>query len=94
MDSGCRADAECLSLFDRRVTVRVPPGTFFNEIRIYHASRHSREEELPGVLRLRMGTIDTPTDAKPVAHIFATNLPAWAAMDDDLPRYEKLEPTR
>ena len=58
------------------------------------APLYSRKDDMPGVLRLRMGTIDTPTDAKPVAHIFATNLPAWAAMDDDLPRYEKLEPTR
>lgn len=55
---------------------------------------YSRKDELPGVLRLRMGTIDTPTDVAPVAHIFATDLPRWAAMDDDLPRYEKLEPQR
>lgn len=55
---------------------------------------YSRRDDLPGVLRLRMGTIDTPTDAAPVAHIFATGLPRWAAMDDDLPRYEKLEPRR
>lgn len=55
---------------------------------------YSRRDDLPGVLRLRMGTIDTPTDAAPVAHIFATDLPRWAAIDDDLPRYEKLEPRR
>ena len=55
---------------------------------------YSRKDEQPGLLRLRMGTIDTPTDAAPVAHIFATNLPRWAAIDDDLPRYEKLEPDR
>jgi len=58
------------------------------------APLYSRKDSLPDVLRLRMGTIDTPTDARPVAHIFATNLPVWAAMDDDLPRYEKLEPDR
>lgn len=55
---------------------------------------YSRKDDLPGVLRLRMGTIDTPTEAAPVAHIFATNLPQWAAIDDDLPRYERLEPQR
>lgn len=55
---------------------------------------YSRKDDMPGILRLRMGTIDTPTDAAPVAHIFATNLPPWAAMDDNLPRYEKLEPQR
>jgi hypothetical protein len=55
---------------------------------------YSRKDSLPGVLRLRMGTIDTPIDAMPVAHIFAANLPAWAALDDDWPRYERLEPGR
>lgn len=55
---------------------------------------YSRREDMPDVLRLRMGTIDTPTDAAPAAHIFATNLPRWAAIDDDLPRYDKLEPQR
>ncbi|HEY0845290.1 MAG TPA: GFA family protein [Noviherbaspirillum sp.] len=55
---------------------------------------YSRKDDMPDVLRLRMGTLDTPTDAAPVAHIFATNLPRWASIDDDLPRYEKLEPQR
>lgn len=58
------------------------------------APLYSRKDDLPGVLRLRMGTVDTPTDAKPVAHIFAANLPPWAAMDDALPRYERHEPGR
>lgn len=58
------------------------------------APLYSRRDDLPGVLRLRMGSIDTPTGAKPEAHIFAANLPAWAAMDDALPRYEKLETAR
>jgi hypothetical protein len=55
---------------------------------------YSRKDALPDTLRLRMGTIDTPVDATPVAHIFAANLPAWAALDDDWPRYERLEPGR
>lgn len=58
------------------------------------APLYSRKDDSPGVLRLRMGTIDTPTDARPAAHIFAANLPAWAAMDDALPRYERHEPGR
>jgi hypothetical protein len=41
-----------------------------------------------------MGSLDTPIDATPQAHIFATNLPPWAALDDDWPRYEKQEPGR
>jgi hypothetical protein len=55
---------------------------------------YSRRDDSPGVVRLRMGSIDTPTDAVPVAHIYAANLPAWAALDEDWPRYEKMEPGR
>lgn len=55
---------------------------------------YSRRDDVPEVLRLRMGTIDTATQATPVAHIFAANLPPWAALDDDWPRYERHEPGR
>lgn len=58
------------------------------------APLYSRKDAQPEILRLRMGAIDTPTEAKPVAHIFAMNLPPWAAMDDELPRYEEPEPSR
>ena len=55
---------------------------------------YSRRDEQPKVLRLRMGTIDSETDAQPVAHIFAAGLPPWAELDDELPRYDTLEPGR
>lgn len=55
---------------------------------------YSRKDDMPEVLRLRMGSIDTPADMQPVAHIFAAGLPAWAVMDDDWPRYDGFEPER
>lgn len=55
---------------------------------------YSRRDDAPQVLRLRMGSIDTATDVVPVAHIFCTDLPAWASLDDDLPRYPRHEPGR
>ncbi|WP_019142233.1 GFA family protein [Noviherbaspirillum massiliense] len=58
------------------------------------APLYSRREDLPQVLRLRMGSIDTPIQATPSAHIFVSNLPAWAALDEDWPRYERQEPGR
>jgi hypothetical protein len=58
------------------------------------APLYSRRDDLPNVLRLRMGSIDSNTDATPVAHIFAANLPAWAQLDDQWPRYEKFESAR
>lgn len=55
---------------------------------------YSRRGSQPGVLRLRMGSIDTPTDAVPAAHIFAENQPAWAQDDPAIPRYPRHEPGR
>lgn len=55
---------------------------------------YSRRNDAPQVLRLRLGSIDTPTDLVPVAHIFCNDLPVWARLDDDLPRYARHEPGR
>jgi hypothetical protein len=55
---------------------------------------YSRKEGLPHVLRLRMGSIDTPVEATPAAHIYAADLPPWAELDDELPRYDTVEPGR
>ncbi|HEY8605734.1 MAG TPA: GFA family protein [Noviherbaspirillum sp.] len=48
---------------------------------------YSRRDDTPGVLRLRLGTVETLLDIAPVAHIHTRSLPAWAALDDTLPRY-------
>ena len=55
---------------------------------------YSRRDDAPEVLRLRMGSLDTPKDVTPVAHIFCKGIPAWAALDDECPRYERHEPGR
>ena len=55
---------------------------------------YSRRDGAPEVLRLRMGSLDTLTDAAPVAHIFCRDLPPWATLDDECPRYVRHEPGR
>jgi hypothetical protein len=55
---------------------------------------YSRRTDDPDTLRLRMGSIDTPVAATPVAHIFAASVPPWAALDEDWPRYPGKEPGR
>lgn len=52
---------------------------------------YSRREDLPGVLRLRIGTLDTPIDARPSHHIFAASRAEWEVIDDGLPQYAALE---
>ena len=55
---------------------------------------YSRRPQAPDMLRLRMGSIRTPVDATPTAHIFCHDLPPWAALDDVLPRHAAQEPGR
>jgi len=55
---------------------------------------YSRRDDAPDVLRLRMGTLDTPTEATPAAHIFTSGIPPWAAINDELPHYDTHEPGR
>jgi hypothetical protein len=55
---------------------------------------YSRRDTLPDALRLRIGLLDTPIDAKPVAHIFATSRAEWDEIHDDLPQYAGTEPGR
>ena len=58
------------------------------------APLYSRRDSKPEAVRLRLGTLDNPpADLAVEAHIFATDVPAWAE-PDDAPRYPGLEPGR
>ena len=48
---------------------------------------YSRAEDKPGVLRLRMGSLDEPLNKKPQAHIFAASKADWYDILDGLPQY-------
>ena len=42
---------------------------------------------MPGVLRLRLGTLDTPYDGKPAQHIFTAYKADWFDIHDDAPQF-------
>lgn len=48
----------------------------------------SRFTGKPGILRLRIGTLDTRIAARPGAHIYADSHAEWFDILDDLPQYE------
>lgn len=48
---------------------------------------YSKAAARPGVLRLRMGTLDTPPGIKPQAHIYTASKAAWYDILDDLPQH-------
>lgn len=48
----------------------------------------SKRDSVPGVLRLRLGTLDTPADsACPSAHIFIASKADWYEIHDSLPQF-------
>lgn len=55
---------------------------------------YSRRDDRPAVLRLRLGTLDTPIDERPAYHIYAASRAEWDAIHDDLPQYPALEDSR
>lgn len=46
----------------------------------------SKRDSIPGVLRLRLGTLDTAPE-KPVAHIFTASKADWYEIHDTLPQF-------
>lgn len=47
----------------------------------------SRRDATPEVVRLRVGTLDTPAAIKPEAHIFVNSKADWDHIHDDIPQY-------
>lgn len=47
----------------------------------------SRRSATSDYIRLRMGTLDTPVDIKPDAHIFVASKAPWDIIHDALPQY-------
>lgn len=52
----------------------------------------SKNAALPGIYRLRIGTLDTPLDVRPAAHIYASSKADWFEILDGLPQYDALPP--
>ncbi|MNZ28207.1 glutathione-dependent formaldehyde-activating enzyme [compost metagenome] len=48
---------------------------------------YSRRPAMPELLRLRIGTLDTPIEARPTAHIFVGSKAEWCEILDELPQY-------
>jgi len=54
----------------------------------------STRDSVPGIVRLRIGTLDSPLRTKPSAHIFVASKAEWDDICDTLPQHAGLEPAR
>lgn len=48
----------------------------------------SKRDSLPGVLRVRAGTLDEPVNSRPSHHFYIAFKPSWWEIRDDLPQFE------
>ena len=54
----------------------------------------SRSVARPDQVRIRLGTLDSDIQERPIAHIFASSKANWEDICGDLPRYDAYEPGR
>jgi hypothetical protein len=52
-----------------------------------------RSARNPAEVRIRLGSLDSELEQKPMCHVFVAEKPAWSEIDDALPQYRRL-PTR
>ena len=65
------------------------PGVFRTFCKQCGSPLYSRRPSQPELLRLRIGTLDTPVAVKPIAHIFVGSKASWDEIHDDIPQYEE-----
>lgn len=83
-----RADFHLLTGQEALKEFESSPGKYRVFCRHCGSPVYSRNTAIPAVLRLRLGLLDTPVAAKPVAHIYASSHAEWELIQDDLPQYE------
>ncbi|WP_316675973.1 GFA family protein [uncultured Tolumonas sp.] len=65
------------------------PGVFRSFCKQCGSPLLSRRPSQPDIVRLRIGTLDTPVDIKPLAHIFVGSKASWDEIHDDIPQYDE-----
>lgn len=54
----------------------------------------SKNDARPEQVRVRLGTIESDIEERPMAHIFVSSKANWEQIEGDLPQYEGEEPGR
>lgn len=65
------------------------PGVFRSFCKQCGSPLLSRRPSQPDIVRLRIGTLDTPVDVKPLAHIFVGSKASWDEIHDNIPQYDE-----
>lgn len=82
-----RADFHLLSGQDALAEFESSPGVFRVFCKCCGSPLYSRRTAEPDVLRLRIGTLDSPLQGRPGMHVFAASKAEWDEIHDDLPQF-------
>ncbi len=53
---------------------------------------YSESDAIPGVLRLRAGTLDSPVESRPASHAYVASKADWWTINDELPQHPGARP--
>ncbi|MCC2636430.1 MAG: hypothetical protein K0Q68_149 [Moraxellaceae bacterium] len=53
---------------------------------------YSARDDLPGIMRLRLGTVETPFQCQKAYHAYTDSRASWYEITDTLPRYPAARP--
>lgn len=81
------ADFQLLSGQELLAEYESSPGVFRVFCRVCASPLYSRRTATPGVLRLRLGSLDTPVGGRPELHIFTGSKAEWHEIHDDAPQH-------
>lgn len=81
------ADLRLLSGQDAIAEFESSPGVYRVFCGRCGSPLYSRRDAMPDVVRLRVGTLDTPLPTRPTAHIFTSEKAEWLDICDHLPQY-------
>ena len=81
------ADFRLLTGQDMLAEYESSPGVFRVFCRRCASPLYSRRTAQPEMLRLRIGTLDTPLQGRPAMHVFAASKAEWDEIHDELPQF-------
>ena len=87
-----RADFHLLSGQDTLREYESSPGKFRVFCSACGSPIYAYLSSSPDVLRIRLGSLDTPFERKPLAHTFVSAKASWEPISDDLPHFAEWPP--
>jgi len=72
---------------DSLASFAAPTGVTRSFCRNCGSQLYSVRDTLPGALRLRLGTLDTPIEERPELHFFTASRAEWDEITDSLPQH-------